>query len=48
MLSACMKSICGGQGTASLWVASHGHAALLVALQSIVSKTAPFLSEDGR
>ena len=31
-----------------VWVASNGHAALLVTLQSIASKTAPVLHEDGR
>jgi len=48
VLSTCMKSICGGGGTVLVWVASHGHAALLVALHSIASKTAPVLREDGR
>jgi hypothetical protein len=48
MLSNCMQNICSGQGAVSVWVAGNGHAALLVALQSIASKTAPVLREDGR
>jgi len=37
-----------GQGTVPVQVASNEHAALLVTLQSIASKTAPVLHEDGR